>query len=62
MGSMELVNKENKKKKKKDMKIFVYCHCLGLSLLAFRMMLKLSKNTVIVRGQIVLQSNETDVI
>ena len=44
------------------MKIFVYCHCLGLSLLAFRMMLKLSKNTVIVRGQIVLQSNETDVI
>ena len=42
--------------------MFTYCHCLGLSLLAFRMMLKLSKNTVIDRGQSVLQSNVTDVI
>ena len=44
------------------MKIFMYCHGLGLSLLALRMMLKLSKNTVIARGQSVLQSNATDVI
>ena len=42
--------------------MFMYCHCLGLSLLAFIMMLKLSKNTVIDRGQSVLQSNATDVI
>ena len=64
MGPRELVNQQGKqeKEKKKDIKMFTYCHCLGLSLLAFRMMLKLSKNTVIDRGQSVLQSNATDVI
>ena len=63
MGPRELVNQQgNQEKEKKDMKIFMYCHCLGLSLLAFRMMLKSSKNTVIARGQSVLQSKATDVI